>query len=87
MDERRFRASWRKLVAKAGIVGLTFRDLRGSAVWRLALAGATVPEIATVTGHNLRDVEAILDAHYLGRDVQLAENAIRKLDRTSGERK
>jgi integrase len=33
-----FRASWRKLCAKAGIVGLTFHDLRGSAVTRLALA-------------------------------------------------
>jgi hypothetical protein len=43
-------------------------DLRGSAVVRLALADATVPQIATFTGHSLRDVEAILDAHYLGRD-------------------
>jgi hypothetical protein len=49
-------------------------------VVRLALAGATVPEIATFTGHGLKDVEAILDAHYLGRDVQLAENALRKLE-------
>jgi hypothetical protein len=39
-----------------------------------------VPEIATFTGHSLKDVEAILDAHYLGRDVQLAENAMRKLE-------
>ena len=54
---------------KAGITGLTFHDLRGSAVVRLALADATVPQIATFTGHSLRDVEAILDAHYLGRDV------------------
>jgi hypothetical protein len=36
---------------------------------RLAIAGATVPQIATFTGHSLRDVEAILDAHYLGRDA------------------
>jgi integrase len=66
--------------AKAKIEGLTFHDLRGSAVVRLALAGATVPEIATFTGHSLKDVEAILDAHYLGRDVHLAENAVRKLE-------
>jgi integrase len=75
-----FRTSWRKLCAKAKIDGLTFHDLRGSAVVRLALAGATVPEIATFTGHSLKDVEAILDAHYLGRDVHLAENAVRKLE-------
>jgi integrase len=42
-----FRTSWGKLCAKAKIAGLTFHDLRGSAVVRLALAGATVPEIAT----------------------------------------
>jgi len=34
-----FRASWRKLCAKAKIQDLTFHDLRGSAVTRLALAG------------------------------------------------
>ena len=75
-----FRTSWAKLCAKAKIDDLTFHDLRGSAVVRLALAGATVPEIATFTGHSLKDVEAILDAHYLGRDVHLAENAVRKLE-------
>jgi integrase len=75
-----FRTSWAKLCAKAKIDSLTFHDLRGSAVVRLALAGATVPEIATFTGHSLNDVEAILDAHYLGRDVHLAENAVRKLE-------
>ena len=66
---------------KAGIEGLTFHDLRGSAVVRLALATATVPQIATFTGHALKDVEAMLDRHYLGRDVRLAEDAVRKLER------
>ena len=75
-----FRTSWSKACAKAGITGLTFHDLRGSAVVRLALADATVPQIATFTGHGLRDVEAILDAHYLGRDVKLAEIAVMKLE-------
>ena len=36
-----FRASWGKAVDKAGIVGVTFNDLRGTAVTRLALAGCT----------------------------------------------
>lgn len=76
-----FRTSWGKLVGRAKIEDLTFHDLRGSAVTRLAVAGCTVPEIASITGHSLKDVEAILDAHYLGRDVRLAENAIRKLER------
>ena len=77
-----FRASWGKTCIKAGLADdLHFHDLRGSAVVRLALAGATVPQIATFTGHSLKDVEAILDKHYLGRDVRLAEDALRKLER------
>ncbi|MGB8749286.1 MAG: integrase, partial [Pseudolabrys sp.] len=51
------------------------------AVTRLALAECTEAEIATITGHSLRDVRSILDAHYLHRDPALAENAIRKLER------
>jgi hypothetical protein len=46
----------------------------------LAIAGATVPQIATLTGQSLKDVEATPDAHYLGRDIQLAEAAVPKLE-------
>jgi integrase len=76
-----FRASWGKACKKAGIVGVTFHDIRGTAVTRLALAGATEAEIATITGHSLRDVKTILDFHYLSRDPALAESAIKKLER------
>jgi len=75
-----FRASWRKACAKAGVVDVTFNDLRGTAVTRLALVGCSEPEIATITGHSLREVRSILDAHYLHRDPALAESAIRKLE-------
>jgi len=76
-----FRASWAKACTKAGVKGVTFNDLRGTAVTRLAIAGCEVPEIATITGHSLRDVNSILDAHYLHRDPALAESAIRKLEK------
>jgi len=76
-----FRSSWRKACAAAGISGLTFHDLRGTAVTRLAVAGCTEAEIAAITGHSLRDVGAILDAHYLHRDPALAESAIHKLEK------
>jgi integrase len=75
-----FRASWRKACAVAGIRGLTFHDLRGTAVTRLALAECTEAEIATISGHSLRDVRSILDAQYLHRDLALAESGIRKLE-------
>lgn len=76
-----FRASWGKACKRAGIVGVTFHDLRGTAVTRLAICGCTEAEIATITGHSLRSVRAILDTHYLNRDTALAESAIRKLER------
>ncbi|MEJ2457464.1 MAG: tyrosine-type recombinase/integrase, partial [Novosphingobium sp.] len=66
--ESGFRASWRKACIKAGVSGVTFHDLRGTAVTRLAVAGATVPEIAAITGHSLKEVGTILDAHYMHRD-------------------
>ncbi len=76
-----FRASWGKACKTAGVVGVTFHDLRGTAVTRLALAGCTEAEIATITGHSLRSVRAILDTHYLSRDPALGDSAIRKLER------
>ena len=75
-----FRASWRKACKAVGVRDVTFHDLRGTAVTRLAIAGCTEPEIATITGHSLRGVRAILDTHYLNRDPALGENAIRKLE-------
>ena len=75
-----FRASWGKACKKAAIAGVTFNDLRGTAVTRLALVGCSEAEIATITGHSLRDVRSILDAHYLHRDTELARTAITKLE-------
>jgi len=77
-----FRTSWGKACKKAGISGVTFHDLRGTAVTRLALAGATENEIATITGHSVSEVKrSILDSHYLSRDIGMAESAIGKLER------
>jgi integrase len=78
--ESGFQASWRKACIAAGIKNLTFHDLRGTAVTRLAQAGCTVPEIATISGHSLKDVASILDSHYLHRDQSMAQSAIRKLE-------
>jgi len=37
-------------------------------------------EIASITGHSLKDVGRILEEHYLNRDPAIAANAIRKLE-------
>jgi integrase len=80
-----FRASWGTAFSKAGLTDdLHFHDLRGTAVTRLALAECTVPQIAAITGHSLKDVEAILDAHYLGGKIELAEAAIKKMNSVYG---
>lgn len=78
-----FRSSWSTIHARSGLdaTDLRFNDLRGTAVTRLALAGCTVPEIAGFTGHSLKDVERILQAHYLGGKFELAEQAMAKLER------
>jgi integrase len=78
-----FLSSWRKACSKAGIVGLRFNDLRGTAVTRLAMVECTEAQIASITSHSLRDVRSILDRHYLHRDPALAEAAIRKLEQNA----
>ena len=76
-----FRASFTRAKDDAGIKGRTFHDLRGTAVTRLAVAGCTVPEIATITGHDLKTVETILSKHDLGRVQALGDSAIAKLEK------
>jgi hypothetical protein len=44
----------------------------------------TAPQIAAITGHTLKDVEAILETHYLGGTIELAEAAITKLNAAYG---
>lgn len=81
-----FRTSWSKAHSRAGLdtTDLRFNDLRGTAVTRLALAGCSVPQIAGFTGHSLKDVERILNAHYLGGKFELAEQAMTKLEHHIG---
>jgi integrase len=76
-----FQVGWARACGRVGVVGLTFHDLRGTAITRLALAGCTEAEIAAISGHSLRSVHAILDSHYLSRDPALGETAIRKLEK------
>jgi integrase len=75
-----FRKAWGDATKKAGIGGLTFHDLRGTAVTRLSEAECTPQEIATITGHSLRDVGAIMD-RYSARTDKIAVAAIAKLER------
>ncbi|KSV61901.1 hypothetical protein N185_37550 [Sinorhizobium sp. GW3] len=81
-----FDSSWRKACAAAGVSGLTFHDLRGTAVTRLAIAGCSIAEIGAVTGHSPKDIDAILHIHYLGGQRDLAQQAVAKWEIASAER-
>jgi hypothetical protein len=54
------------------------QDLRDTAVTWLARAGATLPEIASITGHSLASIHNVLK-HYLAITPELADAAIAKL--------
>ncbi len=65
----------------AHIAPLTFMRLRHTVVTMLYRAGATVPEIAAITGHTITSVNQIIE-RYGVRDEITAGNAIQKrLDR------
>lgn len=75
-----FKTSFGKARDAAGLQGLTFHDLRGTAVVRLARAGCTLPEIMSITGHSAKAAGEILERHYLAADQIISESAIRKLE-------
>jgi integrase len=60
----------------AGMKHLIFKDLRHTAVTRLAEAGAPVPMIASITGHSFRTCEEIVDRYNI-RTSKMAEQAFR----------
>jgi integrase len=82
-----FRAFWGRAIKSLGISGLTFHDLRGSAITRLAEAGCSESEIAAFTGHSHRDVGEMLDRHYMSRTNALAESGMQRLERAHREQK
>jgi len=85
-SESGFQGTWGKATTRAAIHGLTFHDLRGTAVVTLARAGCNEVEIYSITGHKPGDVQAILTTHYLPRDAEVASNAIAKLNQYKAQR-
>lgn len=82
---------WREHMVACGLyiddakTRLRFNDLRGTAVTLLAEAGATVPQIASITGHTLESVTRIL-VKYLARTRALSEAAIYAFENAEGTR-
>ncbi|MBS9720067.1 hypothetical protein JYU29_05115 [Tianweitania sp. BSSL-BM11] len=53
-------------------------DWRDTSVTWMALAGATIPEIISVTGHSIESATEVLK-HYLARHPEMADEAMRKM--------
>ena len=71
----------RKIADHAGLGSHVFMDLRHSAILQLYRADISVAGIASITGHSLKTINAMLEEHYLeSRDAQTAQNAIQKLE-------
>ena len=68
---------------KAGIEGLHFHDLRGTAVTRLSEAGCTPQEIRAITGHSVASIHCIIERYCAHTDA-LAGAAIHKLEKHRG---
>jgi len=58
---------------------LNRQDLRRTAVVRLAEADCTVPQIAALTGHSLKQVEGIMEMYFV-RTYEMGAAAIAKLE-------
>ena len=80
-----FKSSWRKAVERAGIEDRTFHDLRGTFVTLAYRNGASIKEIAEVTGHSEKDAEAIIRKHYLvsSAAVERIESRTKSVNQTS----
>lgn len=65
-----FRASWRKALADLDIKGVTFHDLRGTAISYAYAMGADIERIAEISGHSREECEGVIRKNYLaGSDV------------------
>jgi len=77
--QQAFSRAFREIAIAAELPHLEFRSLRATCVCRLATAGCTIPEIASITGHTLVSVHHILK-HYWRPDSEQAKNAISKME-------
>ena len=78
-DDKALGKAWRVHASGVGIVDRNFNDLRGTAVTLLAESSATIPEIASITGHTMKSVHTILEK-YLARTPALSKAAIIKFE-------
>lgn len=79
-----FDHNWRKAILAAGLDGLHFHDLRGTACTLLAEAGATHAEIAAMMGWTVTTVHRMIET-YAAMTATLSDSAVAKLESKAGE--
>lgn len=67
----------RPVLNEIGLGHLQIRDLRRTAVVRLAEAGCEIPELTSITGHSVKTANEIIET-YMPRTGKMSANAIRK---------
>lgn len=77
-----FNNYWRPTILAAGLDGLHFHDLRGTACTTLAEAGCTPSEIAAMLGWTVASVNRMLDT-YQAMTAALSDSAVAKLEAKS----
>lgn len=85
MDENYLRHEWRAVTLAAGLDGLQFRDLRRTAMVRMAEAEATAIEISAVSGHTIERTTRILET-YIPRTANMAAAAISRQEHADRKR-
>lgn len=85
-DQDSFRSRWHKTCQRAGVKnssqgGVTFHDLRGTAITRMFLAGCSQIEVSNVSGHGMKSLDAKSSlGNYIARDTTFAASAIAKFE-------
>jgi len=77
---RNFCRAWDATMQKAKVNGVQRRDLRRTAMVRMAESGAATPQIAAVSGHTIDQTSRILDT-YIPRRGEVAAGAIEAWER------
>jgi integrase len=78
-----FKTTWGKEMrsGKLGITGVTFHDLRGTFITVARRHGSTLEQISAASGHSMKEITRVLDAHYLAHDQETNDAVILKMER------
>lgn len=81
-----FKTSWGKECARLGIEDVTFHDLRGTFITARKSEGASIEDIALISGHSTAEIKNVLEKHYLSPKQEASDSVISRMDRTQRKR-